>query len=187
MTSLLPAPLLSKYRHWLSPEGDVVLVLGDCLSVLGEMEAGMVDACVTDPPYGINHARDRKSQEHGWNDYPASGWDLKRPDKPAFDAILSMGVPTCIWGGNYFTDFLPPSSKWLIWDKGQTDFSLADCETGPAIPFLHPVAFGATSSVARGATNRTPTDRAAWLCLQSRNTTPSEIHLPCRGCLEKSR
>jgi hypothetical protein len=24
-----------------------------------------------------------------------------------------------IWGGNYFADFLPPTGKWLVWDKGQ--------------------------------------------------------------------
>jgi DNA modification methylase len=33
-----------------------------------------------------------------------------------------------IWGGNYFTDYLPPTMHWLIWDKGQRDFSLADFE-----------------------------------------------------------
>lgn len=33
-----------------------------------------------------------------------------------------------IWGGNYFTDFLPPTMRWLVWDKGQRDFSLADFE-----------------------------------------------------------
>ena len=33
-----------------------------------------------------------------------------------------------IWGGNYFTDYLPPTMQWLVWDKGQRDFSLADCE-----------------------------------------------------------
>ena len=31
-------------------------------------------------------------------------------------------------GGNYFTDHLPPTMRWLIWDKGQRGFSLADCE-----------------------------------------------------------
>jgi len=31
-------------------------------------------------------------------------------------------------GGNYFTYYLPPSMQWLVWDKGQRDFSLADCE-----------------------------------------------------------
>jgi DNA modification methylase len=33
-----------------------------------------------------------------------------------------------IWGGNYFTDYLPPSMQWLVWDKGQRNFSLADAE-----------------------------------------------------------
>ncbi len=33
-----------------------------------------------------------------------------------------------IWGGNYFSDYLPPRMGWLSWDKGQTDFSLADFE-----------------------------------------------------------
>ena len=32
---------------------DVRLLEGDCLEVLGELEAESVDAIVTDPPYGI--------------------------------------------------------------------------------------------------------------------------------------
>lgn len=31
-------------------------------------------------------------------------------------------------GGNYFADVLPPKMCWLVWDKGQRDFSLADGE-----------------------------------------------------------
>ena len=31
-----------------------------------------------------------------------------------------------IWGGNYFE--LPVSQGWLVWDKGQRDFTLADAE-----------------------------------------------------------
>jgi DNA modification methylase len=33
-----------------------------------------------------------------------------------------------IWGGNYFTDKLPATMRWLVWDKMQRNFSLADCE-----------------------------------------------------------
>jgi DNA modification methylase len=33
-----------------------------------------------------------------------------------------------IWGGNYFSDYLPPTMGWLVWDKGQRGFSLADGE-----------------------------------------------------------
>src|SRR5690606_31081311 len=41
---------------------------------------------------------------------------------------LAAGNEQIIWGGNYFTDLLPPTMQWLVWDKGQRDFSLADCE-----------------------------------------------------------
>jgi DNA modification methylase len=41
---------------------------------------------------------------------------------------MRVSKSQAVWGGNYFTDTLPPRGKWLIWDKGQTDFSLADCE-----------------------------------------------------------
>jgi site-specific DNA-methyltransferase (adenine-specific) len=33
-----------------------------------------------------------------------------------------------IWGGNYMTEYLHASMGWIIWDKGQRDFSLADGE-----------------------------------------------------------
>jgi DNA modification methylase len=105
--------------------GTATLYLGDCLTILPELRA---DAVITDPPYGINHARDRNSQKDGWVDYPASGWDRERPSKEAFGMILNAGKDQIIWGGNYFTDMLPPTMQWLVWDKGQRDFSLADCE-----------------------------------------------------------
>lgn len=106
--------------------GDCQLFLGDCLDILPTL--GKVDAVVTDPPYGINAARTRNSQKWGWRDYGADGWDATRPDTATIAAVVAAGKHAVIWGGNYFTDALPPSGKWLIWDKGQTDFSLADCE-----------------------------------------------------------
>lgn len=106
--------------------GDATLYHGDCLEILPTLPK--VDAVVTDPPYGINHARDRNSQKDGWIDYPCSGWDKERPPAEAFRLILAAGDIQIIWGGNYFTDYLPPTMQWLVWDKGQRDFSLADCE-----------------------------------------------------------
>lgn len=38
---------------WQSDDGAVRLYCGDCLELLPEIEAGSVDAVVTDPPYGI--------------------------------------------------------------------------------------------------------------------------------------
>lgn len=103
----------------------VTLYLGDCRHILPTITA---DALVTDPAYGINAARDRKSQKHGWRDYEAAGWDKERTPPDLVNLAISRARHSVIWGGNYWSDTLPRTSKWLSWDKGQTDFSLADFE-----------------------------------------------------------
>jgi len=113
------------FRKEVLAEG-VEVYCGDCLEVLPTL--GRFDAVVTDPPYGINAARVRNSQKDGWVDYAGSGWDKTRPPTETLQAVVGAGKHAIVWGGNYFTDALPPSSKWLVWDKGQFDFSLADCE-----------------------------------------------------------
>ena len=104
--------------------GDATLYLGDCLEVLPTL--GKVDAVVTDPPYGIGAGREKP--HNGWADYGIASWDLHRPSRETFDCLLRSAPIVIIWGGNYFADLLPAKGKWLIWDKGQTDFSLADAE-----------------------------------------------------------
>jgi DNA modification methylase len=106
--------------------GNARLILGDCRDVLPTL--GRFDAVITDPPYGINAARTRNSAKDGWVDYGCDGWDIERPDRACFDLFLQMGRVVVVWGGNYFTDWLPPSMQWLSWDKGQDGFSLADFE-----------------------------------------------------------
>ena len=117
----------------------ITLYQGDCRDILPTL--GKVDAVVTDPPYGIGvdaaaasaakrriAAAGRSKAGRGWKYYGETNWDAGRPDKDAFDAVLACGKEHIIWGGNYFTDWLPPTMRWLIWDKGQRDFSLADVE-----------------------------------------------------------
>ena len=106
--------------------GEATLYLGDCIDILPTLDK--VDAVITDPPYGINAARTRNSAKDGWVDYGCDGWDLKRPSRETFDMFLQKGKIVIVWGGNYFTDWLPPSMQWLSWDKGQDGFSLADFE-----------------------------------------------------------
>lgn len=100
--------------------GDATLYLGDCMEILPTL--GKVDAVITDPPYGINAARTRNSAKDGWVDYGCDGWDKERPGREIFDAMLSASKMQIIWGGNYFTDYLPPTQQWLSWDKGQDGF-----------------------------------------------------------------
>lgn len=41
--------------RWQSDDGAIRLLLGDALEILPTLEAGSVDAVVTDPPYGIGY------------------------------------------------------------------------------------------------------------------------------------
>lgn len=99
--------------------GDCTLYLGDCRNILPEL--GKVDAVVTDPPYGIGRdGKPKSTSSHGGHKgYAHLGWDSGRPDADVFRAMLAASPSVVIWGGNYFADLLPPSSKWLSWDKGQ--------------------------------------------------------------------
>lgn len=101
--------------------GDCTLYLADCMDILPTL--GKVDAVVTDPPYGIN-----AGQGIGRSDKIRIGGDKKQWDSNPADvsSILSLGVPTIIWGGNYFP--LPPSRGFLIWDKNNSGRDFADCE-----------------------------------------------------------
>lgn len=106
--------------------GDATLYLGDCREILPTL--GKVDAVVTDPPYGQDYTKAGgfSTNWRPWRD--AAPWDAQRPDKSVFDMLRDCSATQIIWGGNYFTDYLPPSMQWFVWDKGQRDFSLADFE-----------------------------------------------------------
>jgi DNA modification methylase len=108
--------------------GNARLILADCRNVLPALDA--IDAIVTDPPYGIDHCNSGGfSASHGWRQTRESvAWDKERPSADWLHWLGRAADYVAIWGGNYFADCLPPSMGWLIWDKGQTDFSLADVE-----------------------------------------------------------
>lgn len=108
--------------------GGQLLIQGDCRDVMAVLPK--VDACLTDPPYGIGYGNAGGfSAAHGWGKWRENvEWDKERPSPEAFQAILQGSKAQIIWGGNYFADLLPPTMRWLAWDKGQRDFSLADME-----------------------------------------------------------
>ena len=112
-------------------EPGIVIYHGDNALVLPEL--GQFDLVLTDPPYGIGAdkaaaAAASSSNPHGWAYYGDTDWDQARPGKEVFDQLLAMSEGQIIWGGNYFADMLPASMGWLVWDKGQRNFSLADVE-----------------------------------------------------------
>ncbi len=94
------------------------------------------DLLLTDPPYGIDYGNQlikgdefiEKTNKHGWRNFGNPEWDKSKPKSGVLQYLCQITESQIIWGGNYFTDDLPPTMGWLIWDKGQRGFSLADGE-----------------------------------------------------------
>jgi DNA modification methylase len=95
----------------------IQLHLGDCLDVLRTMEAGSVDAVVTDPPYGIGERLVKGGAGGSFDMLVKSGadkWDIKPPSE-VFREMFRVSQHQVIWGGNFHD--LPPCDKPLCWDK----------------------------------------------------------------------
>jgi site-specific DNA-methyltransferase (adenine-specific) len=99
------------------------------------------DLAIVDPPYGIgadeaqNNAAEQRIKANGkskagkgYKLYKKSEWDNDIPNAEYFKELQRVSKNQIVWGGNYMTEFLPPSMGWIIWDKGQRGFSLADGE-----------------------------------------------------------
>jgi site-specific DNA-methyltransferase (adenine-specific) len=104
--------------------GQCSLYLGDCREILPYIEG--VNALVSDPPYGISYKSPSGRGETVRGDYPIIHGD----DQP-FDPTPFLGYSQVVlFGANHYADKLPPSAKWLVWDKrdGGTPNNNSDCE-----------------------------------------------------------
>jgi site-specific DNA-methyltransferase (adenine-specific) len=99
-------------------EMTVDLRLGDCLEIMKTLAGslGIVDAVITDPPYGVNFTVGYAGLRYG-------GY-VKHVDKPiigdnkTFDPAPFLRFPVVIFcGANNFSHLLPGSRGWIYWDK----------------------------------------------------------------------
>ena len=94
----------------------VTIYHGDCREILPDVWFG-VDLLLTDPPYGVNEACNRKERGRGklaeCNDFPPVYDD----DKPFSPTHLLIAPRVVLFGANHYADKLPPSAAWLTWDK----------------------------------------------------------------------
>lgn len=113
------------------------IIHGDCLEVMRGFPDKSIDLVLTDPPYGIdigsmNFTNSTIGGVAKRKDYKGmADWDKFSPSKEYFNEILRVGKKVVIFGGQYFTDKLPQSNCWVVWDKRvdekyNNDF--ADCE-----------------------------------------------------------
>jgi len=92
----------------------------DCINVLKALPDKSIDLILTDPPYGIDIASNKTVGGKGVcknTIFDVSDWDSQTPSKKYFDEMLRVGKSVIIFGGNYFSDKLPVSGAWFVWDK----------------------------------------------------------------------
>jgi 16S rRNA G966 N2-methylase RsmD len=109
--------------------GNHKLICGDStdVAVIDRLMDGVkAKLLLTDPPYGVKavesggHNDGKKAGKQMCRDnvyMPVIGDDTTDTARANYDVALTCTENQIIFGGNYFTDFLPPSRCWIVWDK----------------------------------------------------------------------
>ena len=87
------------------------------------LNGNKINMVYSDAPYGISVVGNNNTVGGGGVTNPGVYKKIKGDDttdtaKDFYNNCVNIGIDKFIlWGGNYFTDFLPFSPSWLIWDK----------------------------------------------------------------------
>jgi DNA modification methylase len=113
------------------------------------IQGAKIDLLLTDPPYGVAivTGKDKDVGKIGaggprgfgkivkGNIVPSKTYKKIKGDETtdtaenAYKVALETGIKNMIiWGGNYFTAFLPPSMGWIVWDKENPGNCFSDVE-----------------------------------------------------------
>lgn len=99
----------------------------DCMEVMRRYPDKYFDLAVVDPPYGIDAGK--MTMGNGVHQFQkGKDWDNSIPSAEYFRELFRVSKRQIIWGGNYFTEHLPPSRSWLVWDKKNPNLSFAEGE-----------------------------------------------------------
>lgn len=97
--------------------------LEDCVTALKRYADNHFDLAIVDPPYGIGagNVYSETSKVHGNSNAPRKAykieWDNEIPKQEYWSELFRVSKNQIVWGGNYMTEFLKPSSGWIAWKK----------------------------------------------------------------------
>lgn len=106
----------------------------DCMEYMKTLPDKAFDLAIVDPPYGIGvdgqkERYDFKNPKHSRKAHAQKDWDKEIPPQEYFDELFRVSKNQIIWGANYFVKYLHEGHKgWIVWDKGQHDLTMSDCE-----------------------------------------------------------
>ena len=101
----------------------------DCMEYMKGIPDKFFDLAIVDPQYGIDIMHKGGMPKHlGFKQYKRKDWDKSPPGKKYFEELFRVSKNQIIFGGNYFTTYLPPKMGWIVWDKGQHGLTMSDGE-----------------------------------------------------------
>ena len=113
----------------------------DCVEGMREqLDDGEVDLFITDPPYaidgeeiGVVDSEGKVGNDNGiaeqkvYDSFEGNEGDFDF--RESWSVMCDKGENFIVFGGNYFTDILPPTNAWIVWDKRAGSGSwFSDCE-----------------------------------------------------------
>ena len=84
----------------------------DCMEGMGKFPEKYFELAIVDPPYGVGDFTESK-----YSPFSGFKWNDKIPEKKYFTELMRVSKHQIIWGGNYYTEHLPPVKGWITWDK----------------------------------------------------------------------
>jgi DNA modification methylase len=121
----------------------VTIYHGRCEEIVPLLDLSRVAMVLADPPYGLGiQSRDGAASvgsrrlKRGIGDYKPSAFPsvITGDDAPYVLPVelscLLDHAAVCLWGANHYSDSLPCSPGWLVWDKREKggDNNFADAE-----------------------------------------------------------
>lgn len=115
--------------YWVSDDGAITVFCAPWEDVLAAgcvpvREVALVHA---DPVYGIGDHAHRPGQQEGRPRKDTTGvavgkaraWRPLRGNDRSYDpsSLLALDRPSVLWGANHYSDKVPGSPSWIVWDK----------------------------------------------------------------------
>ena len=100
--------------------GNCELHLGDCMELMALYPDKHFDLAIVDPPYGIGQTWAKEISSSLYK-HRSTYKNKSIPEKKYFDELFRISNKQIIWGGNYYTKFLPPTGAWIFWDKRRSE------------------------------------------------------------------
>lgn len=95
-----------------------------------EMLRGYFHVGIVDPPYGIDVTKMNlgASKDSPERKYDRGEWDGEVPTPEYWELLRYVCRKLIVWGGNYFSNEVPPGRCFIVWDKMNDKMSFASGE-----------------------------------------------------------